>query len=314
MEETKPGLLRFYWDVISNTVKLFRKHDTSTLGAALSYYMVFSIVPVIIVVVTVVGVMLGPQAVHGELHDQLKDFLGDRGGRQIERIISKMYDPDKTGLASVVAAVVLVVGSTSVFRQLRKSLNTIWEVKPQAKKPIITYFLSHLFSFGMIVCIAFLLLVSLIINAAVSALTDILTATFSSMSVWIVAIFNHSLSLAASTVLFAFVYKYLSDAKLRWSDVWEGAFFTAILFTIGKHLIGLYIGATHVATTYGAAGSAVMILVWVFYSSQLVFFGAQFTRALATQRGYSLDPVVMKPDVDGRKLAVEQDTSPVTSI
>jgi membrane protein len=264
--------------------------------------MVFSIAPVIIIVLTVVGVVLGPDAVNGELHNQLKDFLGGRGARQIEKIIATIYDPDKTGLASVVAGVLLIVGSTSVFRQLRKSLNTIWEVKPQAKKAVVVYFLSHAFSLGMIICIALLLLVSLVVHAAITALSDFLTETFSSMSVWVISAFDHTLSLAASTVLFALVYKYLSDAKLQWRSVWEGAFFTAILFTIGKHLIGLYIGATHLATTYGAVGSAVMILVWVFYSSQLVFFGAQFTRALATQRGYSLDPSNIAPDVEGKQV------------
>lgn len=306
MADKNESKISFYWAVLKNTITLFRRHDTATLGAALSYYMVFSIAPVIIIVLTVVGVVLGPDAVHGQLHDQLKDFLGGRGARQIEKIIAKVYDPDKTGLASVVAGVLLIVGSTSVFRQLRKSLNTIWEVKPQAKKAVVTYFLNHAFSLGMIICIALLLLVSLVVHAAITALSDLLTATFSSMSVWMISAFDQTLSLAASTVLFALVYKYLSDAKLQWRSVWEGAFFTAILFSIGKHLIGLYIGATHLATTYGAVGSAVMILVWVFYSSQLVFFGAQFTRALATQRGYSLDPANIAPDVEGKKLKEKQ--------
>lgn len=305
MSEEKLKGLRFYWEVLRNTWILFRRHDTATLGAALSYYMLFSIVPVIIVVITAVGVILGPQAVNGELHTYLSDFLGSRGAHQIERIISKMYDPDKSGLAAIVAGVVLLIGSTSVFRQLRKSLNSIWEVKPQARKAVVAYILNHVFSLGIIICIALLLLITLVINAAVSALTDRLAETFSLLSVWIVVIVNQSLSLAAATALFAFVYKYLSDARLHWSDIWEGAFFTAILFTIGKHLIAVYIGISHMATTYGAAGSAVLILIWVFYSSQLVFFGAQFTRALATQRGYSLDPQLMKPDIEGKQLAKE---------
>lgn len=313
MSEEKPKGIRFYWEVLRNTWILFRRHDTPTLGAALSYYMLFSTVPVIIVVITAVGVVLGPQAVHGELHSYLSDFLGGRGARQIERIISKMYDPDRSGLASIVAGIMLLIGSTSVFRQLRKSLNTIWEVKPQARKAVIAYLLNHAFALGVIICISLLLLVTLVINAAVSALTDKLAETFSLLSVWLLIIVNQSLSLAAATALFAFVYKYLSDARLRWSDVWEGAFFTAILFTIGKHLIAVYIGLSHMATTYGAAGSAVLIMVWVFYSSQLVFFGAQFTRALATQRGYTLDAQLMKPDIEGKQLAKETATATATA-
>ena len=306
MTEKKQSTLHFYRDVVVNTFKLYFKHDTSTLGAALSYYMVFSIAPVIIIVISVVGAILGPHAVQGEIQDQLQDFLGRKGAHQIEHIITMAYNPGKNTLTAALATLLLIVGATSVFGQVRKSLNTIWEVKPQKRKPVITYFLNNLFSFGMIICIALLLLVSLVVHAAVTALSDELSATFSSLSVLLIHIFNHTLSLIASTVLFAFVYKYLSDARLRWRSVWEGAFFTAILFSVGKHLISLYIGAKHVSTTYGAIGSAVMLLVWVFYSSQLVFFGAQFTRALATQRGYSLDPTTMAPDLDGQKLKEEQ--------
>ena len=277
-------------DVLRSTYKLYSEHNVGMLSAALSYYMIFSIAPVIVIVISLVGEFLGPHAVQGEVSDQLQGILGPSGAVQIENIIKSVYHPGKTFATTALATVLLIAGATTVFNQLRTSLNTIWEVKPHAKKPVIQYFLTNLFSFGMIICVALLLLVSLVLHAGLTAFSDYLSSTFSGMSFWLISIFHHSMSLIASTILFAFVFKFLSDAKLKWMMVWEGAFFTAVLFSVGKHLISFYIGSMHVTSKYGAIGSSIMILLWVYYSSQIVFFGAQFTRALAMNRGYSLDP------------------------
>jgi membrane protein len=279
------------WEVMKTSFLLFKAHDTSTLGAALSYYMVFSMGPVLIIVITLVGVILGPHAVQGEIQDQLQDFLGAKGAVQIENLIKITYHPGKSILTAALAILLLIVGATSVFGQMRTSLNDIWEVKPHAKKPVIKFFLNRIFSVGMIVCLAFVMMVSLFLHAAIMAFSGFLTAHFSWIAVWAIRILNHILSLGASVILFAFVYKFLSDARLKWSSVWVGSLFTAVLFVLGKHLIGLYIGTAGVTSTYGAVGSGVVILIWVFYSSQLVFFGAEFTRAWAMHKGYSLDPV-----------------------
>ncbi len=277
-------------EVFKSSIKLYMQHDTSTLGAALSYYMVFSIAPVIIIIITIVGYILGPHAVQGEIKDQLQDFLGPSGAAQLENVIKTIYHPGKNMLTTVLATGLLVTGATSVFGQLRTSLNIIWEVKPHAKKPAFKFLIDRIFSFGMIICVAFLMLVSLVFHAVLIAFTDFLNAHISGISVGMIRVFDHALSVAGATVMFAFVYKYLSDARLKWGVVWEGALFTAILFVAGKHFIAMYIGRSNVTTTYGAIGSGVMILVWVYYSSQLVFFGAEFTRALAMHRGHSLDP------------------------
>lgn len=277
-------------DVLRSTYKLYSEHDVGMLSAALSYYMIFSIAPVIVIVITLVGEFLGPHAVQGEVSDQLQGILGPSGAVQIENIIKSVYHPGKTFLTTAGATIFLVVGATTVFNQLRTSLNTIWEVKPHAKKPVIEYFLTNAFSFGMIICVALLLLVSLVLHAGLTAFSDYLKHMFSGGSLFIINLVHHSLSLIASTILFAFVFKFLSDAKLKWMMVWEGAFFTAVLFSVGKHLISFYIGSMHITSKYGAIGSSIMIMLWVYYSSQIVFFGAQFTRALAMNRGYSLDP------------------------
>lgn len=292
-----------FLDVMRSTYRLYSQHDAGTLSAALSYYMIFSIAPVIVIVITLVGEFLGPHAVQGEIKDQLQDFLGQSGAMQLENVIKAIYNPGKTFITTALATIFLVVGATTVFNQLRTSLNTLWEVKPHAKKPLVQYILTRMFSFGMIICVALLLLVSLVIHAGVTAFSDFLTATFSGQAIWLVTIFHHTLSLVASMILFAFVFKFLSDAKLKWSMVWEGALFTALLFSVGKHLISFYIGTTNVSTKYGAVGSSVMILIWVYYSSQLVFFGAQFTRALAMNRGYSLDPVAIESHEEAHSTA-----------
>jgi membrane protein len=278
------------YQVLRSTVKLYMKHDTSTLGAALSYYMVFSIAPVIIIIISLVGAILGPHAVQGEIKDQLQDFLGNSGATQLENVIKTVYHPGKSVITTILATILLIMGATSVFGQMRTSLNIIWEVKPHAKKPWIKFILNRIFSFGMIVCVAFLLLVSLVFHAVLVAFTQFLNEHFSGLSVWMIRALDHALSVGGATVMFAFVYKFLSDAKLKWTGLWEGAVFTAVLFVVGKHFIGMYIGHSGVTTTYGAVGSGVMILAWVYYSSQLVFFGAEFTRALAMHRGNSLDP------------------------
>jgi membrane protein len=293
------------WDVMKSSFILFKAHDTFTLGAALSYYMIFSIAPVLIIVIALVGAIMGPHAVQGEIKDQLQDILGTKGAYQFESMIKTFYHPGKNLMHAALAVLLLVVGATSVFGQLRTSLNTIWEVRPHAKKPVFKFFLNRFFSFGMIVCLAFLLLVSLVLHAGITAFTEYLNVHFSSMSVWLVKFFHHFLSLGAATILFAFVYKYLSDASLKWIQIWEGALFTAVLFVLGKHLIGLYIGTTNMSDTYGAVGSSVIILAWVFYSSQLVFFGAEFTRALAMHRGFSLDPYAIESHEEAQEKATQ---------
>ena len=291
------------YNVFKSSVLLYMKHDTSTLGAALSYYMVFSIAPVIIIIISIVGAVLGPHAVQGEIKDQLQDFLGPSGATQLENVIKTVYHPGKSLITGILATILLIMGATTVFGQLRTSLNIIWEVKPHAKKPWLKFLLNRFFSFGMIVCVAFLLLVSLVFHAGLVAFTQLLNRQFPGISIWMVRLLDHALSVGGATVMFAFVYKYLSDAKLKWSGLWEGAFFTAVLFVVGKHFIAMYIGHSGITSTYGAVGSGVMILAWVYYSSQLVFFGAEFTRALAMHRGLSLDPEGIESHEEAAKTA-----------
>ena len=283
-----------YWGAFRSSFRLFKNHDTLTLGAALSYYMGFSLVPILIIAMSVAGAIFGPMAVQGEVQRQLAHLLGAGPSEQLQEIIKAAYKPGEHTLAATLALIALLVGATTVFGQLRTSLNTIWEVKEQAKKPVMRFLINRLFSFAMIGCLIFLLLISLTIHTGLEALAHFLSKRNPEISADLLNVIDLIFSFVLTGILFSFVYKYMSDAKLKWKSIFPGAFFTAILFALGKYLIGFYLSKADIASTYGAASSIVLILLWVFYSSQILFFGAEFTRALSVEKGVSLDPVAIK--------------------
>ena len=290
--------LLLYLRVFRDSFKLFKNHDTLTLGAALSYYTGFSLVPILIIVISIAGAILGPDAVQGEIKRQLLHIMGPHPAEQLEDIIKAAYRPGQNLIATSVALILLIIGSTSVFIQLRTSLNTIWFVKDKAKQPILKFFIDRLFSFAMIACLIFLLLVSLSIHAGLEALANYLNKHNPNISMVMLEIVDFILTLGLTSVLFAIVYKYMSDAKLKWRSVLPGAVFTALLFALGKYVIGLYLSKSNIADTYGAAASIVIVLAWVFYSSQVLFFGAEFTHALSKEHGKLLDPIAIKAHAD----------------
>ena len=295
-----------YWNVFRNSFKLFKNHDTLTLGAALSYYTGFSLVPILIIVVSVAGALLGPDAVQGEIKRQLLHIMGPAPAEQMENIIKAAYRPGQNLVATGVATILLIIGSTSVFIQLRTSLNTIWCVKDKAKKPILKFFIDRLFSFAMIACLIFLLLVSLSIHAGLAALANYLNQHNPNISTFVLEVVDFVFTFILTSLLFGIVYKYMSDAKIKWRSVMPGAVFTALLFALGKYIIGLYLSHTTIVDTYGAAASIVLIYTWVFYSSQVLFFGAEFTHALSKEHGRLLDPEAIYADADGDLKSVEQ--------
>jgi membrane protein len=287
-----------FWHSFKNSFRLFRKHDTLTLGAALSYYTGFSLIPIIIIVISVAGSFLGPQAVQNEIKTQLQNFVGIKGAEELEGIIKVVYLPDRNLIATIIAVILLMVGATSVFSQLHTSLNLIWDVKTTARKPIASFFIHRLFSFAMIVCLSFLLLVSFLIHAVLAIFSQYLDAHSPNTSVFILKLSEFFISYGFTTLLFAMIFKYMSDAKPKWRDVLPGALFTAVLFAIGRYMMGIYVTHFYSNDGYGAVGSMVLLLIWVFYSSQIIFFGAEFTHALAAEHGILLDPIAVKPDTD----------------
>ena len=283
--EHLPKPLQKTWDIAKNTISFYDAHDTSTLGAGLSYYMIFSIAPMLIIVISVVGSIYGPDAVNGALKQQIQGLLGSSTADELQKMVKTAYQPGKNWIATSLSVILLVSGAVGVFDQLRTSLNVIWDVEEQKKKAFFRYLMTRLFSMGMIICLAFLLLVSLSLSALVTAFSGYLSQLIPEFSKVLAFIIELVLSFSITTLLFAFIYKFMGDIKLAWKVVIPGAVFTTLLFELGKYLIGLYISSSNLANTYGAASSVVVVLLWVFYSSQIVFFGAEFTRALAVERG-----------------------------
>ena len=290
-----PRPVQIFFTVVKKSVSLFLKHDTASLGSGLSYYTIFSIAPMLIIVVSITGSIFGPEAVTGELKHQIQDLLGSSTANMLQTMVKAAYQPGKNWIATALSIVLVITGSIGVFDQLRASLNVIWDVKPLAKKPFLIYLLNRLFSFAMIACIAFLLLVSLALNAAIAAFSGFLNHLIPTISKIILSVVEIIISFGLTTVLFAFIYKFMSDIKMKWANVFYGAIFTSVLFAVGKYLIGLYLSKSNLANTYGAASSVIVVLLWVYYSSQIVFFGAEFTRALADERGVKIEGIGPPP-------------------
>ncbi len=254
------------------------------LGASLSYYTLFAIGPVLIVAIGVAGLVFGRDAVRGEIVAQVDDLIGTEGAKAVQALLQGESNRTAGVLATILGSVTFVLAATGAFLELQTALNTIWRVKPKPGLRLREFLTQRLMSFGLVVAIGFLLLVSLAVSAVLIAFGSWLNARVPAISaIWQVV--NILLSVAVTTVLFALVYKTLPDVRLRWSHVWVGAFLTALLFTLGKTLIGLYLGRSTTASTYGAAGSVIVILLWVYYSSQVVLFGAELTRAYTASLG-----------------------------
>ena len=267
------------------SVKAWLDDYAPSMGAALSYYTVFSLAPLLLIVIAVAGMIFGAEAARGELIGQLRGLIGDAGAKGVQDILAAASTPSRSIIASIVGIVTLIAGATSVFGELQSDLDRIWEV-PDQKKPsgIVALVRSRLLSFGLVLALGFLLLVSLVISAGLAAVGRWWGPMFGHWTT-VLAIVNFVISFGIVTTLFAFIYKILPRAHVGWQDVWIGAAVTALLFTIGKVLIGLYIGKTAVASGFGAAGSFVVLLIWVYYSAQIFLLGAEFTWVFAHEHG-----------------------------
>jgi membrane protein len=280
-----PSLL---WSLVRQAVDRWVDDYAPSMGAALSYYTIFSIAPLLVIVIAVAGFAFGDDAASGALFGQLRGMLGDEGAAVAQRLVASAREPRTSLFATLAGLVTMVIGATTVLAELQSALNRIWRAPP-VKKDLWTMLRSRLLSLSLILAIGFLLLVSLVASAAMAALGQWGAPYFGRMK-WLFEVVNVALSLAMVTVLFAMIYKILPRVRIGWRDVWTGAAVTAILFTLGKSLIGLYLGRSAVTSGFGAAGSVVVLLVWVYYSAQIFLFGAEFT-AVYTHRFGSLRDV-----------------------
>jgi len=276
--------------LLKRTWSEFQADKAMTLGAALAFYTALSIAPLLLLVTVIAGVAFGEQATRGEIANQLNGLIGSEGAKAVEAMLASTRSPGGSLLSTVVGVVTLLFGATGVFTSLQDALNTVWNVKPEESRTGIWGLVrDRLASFSMICGMAFLLLVSLVFSAVLTALGGLVNQWLPYGDAWMGAA-NLVLGFLVTTLMFAMIYKYLPHARPDWSDVGIGAVITSGLFTVGKYLIGLYLGTASIGSTYGAAGSFVVLLVWIYYSSLIVLFGAEFTQAYAQAHGSGLTP------------------------
>jgi membrane protein len=281
--------LKAGWPMLKETAKKGLDDDVFSLGAALAYYTVFSLAPLLLIAVSVAGLVYGRDAVQGRLVGEIQGMIGKQGAEAVQTMLAHNWRSGSGILPTIVGIVTILFGVSGVFGQLQSSLNKIWGVLPKPDRALKAFFKSRFLSFGMVLGIGFLLLVSLIVSAALSAVSTYAIGLVPSLKV-LFTILSFVVSFAVITLLFAMIFRYLPDAKVSWEDVWVGSAATALLFTIGKSLIGLYLGKSSVASAYGAAGSFVVLLLWVYYSSQILFLGAEFTQVYAKRYGEEIAP------------------------
>jgi membrane protein len=273
-----------------------------SMGAALAYYTVFSIAPLLIIVIAVAALIFGQDAAHAAIIDQARGMIGENGAKAIEGMLASAQEPKEGMIASALGIVVLIVGATTVFAELETNLDRIWKVEPDKGSGLWHFMRRRLLSFGMVLAIGFLLIVSLVVSAAIALWGKYWSGWFGALEALLQAA-NFLVSVAVITVLFAMIYRFIPRVAIRWRDVWIGAFVTSLLFSFGKFLIGLYIGKSGVESSYGAAGTLVVLLVWVYYSAQIFLLGAEFTKVYAESHGsrMSLKPrTVSSTDIPTR--------------
>jgi len=281
------------WQVLKTSVQEFMDDDCTTMAAALSYYTVFSLPPLLVLILLLVGAVMDPQDVQGSLEGNLQSLMGPKAGQTVRTILEHAQLPGHGGLiATVIGIGALILGAAGVFGQLQAALNRAWGVKPDPRQGGIKNFLvKRLFTFGMILALAFLLLVSLVLSAALAAFGGALGRWLpAGFSATLLQVINFAISFGVIALLFGAMFRVLPDAKIRWHDVWIGATVTAFLFVVGKTAIGIYLGHSNPGQAFGAAGSLALLLVWIYYSSMILLFGAEFTQVWADQRGSGVVP------------------------
>jgi membrane protein len=280
-----PGRFNLAWRVLRGSVDAWLDHNASSLGAALAYYTLFSIAPILVIAVAVAGYAFGSQAAESQVLAQMQALIGDAGADAVRGLLASAQRSQARGLAAAFSVGTLIVGATSVFGELQKTLDQIWGA-PVRDKTVAWWRLlrSRLLSVGLILGVGFLLMVSLLASAALAGLGAWLQSFMVHWNVILPAL-DLGLSVALTTLLFAMIYKYVPRESIAWSDVWVGGFVTAVLFAIGKSLIGLYLGRSSISSAYGAAGSVMVLLLWIYYSAQIFLLGAEFTHVFAYTLG-----------------------------
>jgi membrane protein len=275
--------LRSLADPLKQTTISWLDHEGPRLAASLSFYSLLSLAPLVILTIAVASIAFGRSEAEQALIDEVHDLVGGAGVSTVEMVIEHGKEPHASGVASLIGIIILLLGASSVFGELQSGLNKIWNVKAPDDTGLLSLIESRLISFALVLGFGFLLLVSLLFSAALAAFGKLISTHLSLPTALLVAA-NAAVSFTGIFVLIALILRYVPDVRLRWRDIWQGALATAVLFSIGKALLGLYLGKTAVASAYGAAGSLIVVILWVYYSAMIFYFGAEFTRVRANAR------------------------------
>ena len=290
MKVFSKAYIRQLWKVIVATFMGFINDNGLKLSASLAYYTIFSLAPLIIIAISITSLVLHNDNYNDTFYAQLSRFMGKDAVVQLQQIVTHLQLSGKSGTALVIGAAILLLGASSMFVEIQDSINIIWRVKSKPKKGWLKWLQNRFLSFSLIIALGFLLLVSLIINIAINALSERLQHFLPAVTVTLFDLINMVISLMVIAVLFGVIFKFLPDVKIKWRDVRAGAIFTALLFMLGQYLIGLYLKYTAQGSAYGAAGSLIVILVWIYYTASILYIGAEFTEVYAEAMGSDIEP------------------------
>ncbi|SHL40621.1 YihY/virulence factor BrkB family protein [Hymenobacter psychrotolerans] len=300
-------------NIFKTTAAEFMVNNSFRHAAALSYYTIFSLPPLLLIVITVASSMYGGEAVTGQVYGQLRGFVGADSAKFLQDSIAEFTKQQKGGAAAIIGVGTLVFAATTFFVTLQESINDIWNLKVKPRNGIWQFVRDRLLSFGLILSVALLLLISFVISAMLSVFTDYLQRLLPEVTVVLIRLIDFSLSLFITSLLFALIYRFLPDAIIRWRDVGIGAFITALLFMLGKYLIAAYIAYANPGSAFGAAGSAILLLLWVNYSSLIIFFGAEFTQEFADAFGQKVQPKAHAVRIETREVPEGESKEEITT-
>lgn len=282
--------LKGVWELLKCSVNGFIDNKAIKLSGSLAYYTIFSLGPMLIVIIYLADIFWGRAAVEGTVYGQIQGLVGSEAALQIQEIIKNASLDGKSRTAGIVGIITLIIGATTVFAEIQDSINTIWGLKTKAERGWLRMLINRLLSFSIVVSLGFLLLVSLVINGLLEALTGQLATLFPDMTLVLVYITNWIITLIVTSLLFAIIFKVLPDAQIHWRDVVVGSVVTALLFMFSRFLISFYIGRSDIGSAYGTAGSLVVLLLWVYFAAIILYFGAEFTKAYAAKYGTLIRP------------------------
>lgn len=306
----KEGFFKRSFRILKNTVQGFLNEDSLKYSASLAYYTVFSIGPILVLMISLASLFYGEDAVKGRLFGELNGLVGASAASQIQSIIKNLELSGKSNLALIISGVTLLIGATTVFGDIQNSINRIWHVRAKPKKGWLKMIKDRLLSSSLIIGLGFLLVVTLVINGVILAFTDNLQQYFPDITVFLFDAINFLLTFGVIFILFSVIFKVLPDVHISWKTVRAGAIFTTVLFVVGRLLIGFYLKTSETESTYGAAGSIVLILLWVYYTAAILYFGAVFTREYADYKGISIEPSDYAVHVEVKEIERDVDEIP----